>query len=176
MLRGLAGDTAAYSACLHDLARIVRAYLGRRLGSGAHHVEDLTQEVLIAIHRKRDTYDPEQPLLPWVVAIARYRLIDHYRRQSIRATVPLEDVEEVLGVAEDTTSDTARDLDHLMAQLPPAQRAAITLVKIEGRSIEETAARTGLSPSNVKVSVHRGLKKLRALAQRLVGDEDRRPD
>jgi RNA polymerase sigma-70 factor (ECF subfamily) len=53
----------------------------------------------------------------------------------------------------------------LLAELSPAQRDAILLTKIEGLSVTEASARTGVSESAIKVQVHRGLKKLAALVQ-----------
>jgi hypothetical protein len=48
--------------------------LRRRLASLPDDVEDLLQELLLAIHIQRHTYDSTQPLTPWVQAIARYKL------------------------------------------------------------------------------------------------------
>ncbi|MFN7645204.1 MAG: sigma factor-like helix-turn-helix DNA-binding protein, partial [Burkholderiales bacterium] len=61
------------------------------------------------------------------------------------------------------------DLAVLLAQLPDKQRRPIELVKLEGRSVAEAAASTGLSISAVKVGIHRGLK---ALAKRLAAEGD----
>ena len=49
---------------------------------GAAPAEDLVQETLIAIHSRRATYDPGQPFTAWVYGIARYKLIDEFRRES----------------------------------------------------------------------------------------------
>ena len=49
------------------------------------------QETLIAIHARRATYDPALPFTAWVYGIARYKLIDEYRREKRRATVPLDE-------------------------------------------------------------------------------------
>lgn len=53
-----------------------------------------------------------------------------------------------------------RDLGKLLQHLPERQRLPIIHVKLEGRSVEETAQLTGLSSSAVKVGIHRGLKAL----------------
>src|SRR5450759_1234398 len=79
----LAGDAAAYRALLSRLSANLRAYYkGKlaRIGRSATEAEDLMQEALMAIHTRRHTYDPAEPLTPWVYAIARYKLIDHLRR------------------------------------------------------------------------------------------------
>jgi RNA polymerase sigma-70 factor (ECF subfamily) len=119
---------------------------------------------LIAIHAKRDTYDPAYPVTAWIYAIVRYRLIDLYRRTKRRGVaVPVEDADGLFTHAEDAAADAKRDVATLLGQLPEKQRIAITLVKLEGRSIREAAQETGHSESDIKISIHRGLKKLSAL-------------
>src|SRR3974390_1512393 len=94
MLAGLAGDAAAYRALLTALSAHLRAYYkGRlaRIGRSAGAAEDLTQEALMAIHTRRHTYDPAEPLTPWLHAIARYKLIDHLRHtRASMVDVPIE--------------------------------------------------------------------------------------
>ena len=81
MLRSLAGDGKAYGILLRRLNCYLRAYYSRRLGSGrAADAEDLLQETLIAMHARRSSYDTTRPFTAWVHAIARYKLIDHFRR------------------------------------------------------------------------------------------------
>jgi RNA polymerase sigma-70 factor, ECF subfamily len=160
MLAGLAGDNAAHAALLKALAEALRRYYGRRLGRGAADVEDLVQETLIAVHVRRGTYAPDAPLTAWAYAIARYKLIDFYRREGRRRTAPLEAAEALF--SEDDTEGwmAGSDLDRLLGTLEPKAAALIRHTKIEGLSTREAASRTGLSESAVKVSVHRSLKKL----------------
>ena len=128
-------------------------------------VEDLVQETLLAVHNKRLTYDPGQPVMAWMYAIARYKLIDLLRARAGREALhdPIdEDLDELGSEAEPAAHEARRDLRVLLAQLPDKQRLPIEYVKIEGLSVEEAARRTGLSASAVKVGVHRGLKVLAA--------------
>src|ERR1700732_4095339 len=76
MLLSLAGDAVAYRMFLDELTAHLRSYLRRRLGGLPDEVEDLLQELLLAVHNKRHTYDPKPPLTAWVQAIARYKLVD----------------------------------------------------------------------------------------------------
>src|SRR5215470_1000867 len=97
LVRGLEGDAAAYRDFLEDLSARVRAFLRRRLAHLPDEVEDLVQESLLAVHNQRHTYDPNQPLTPWVYAIAKYKLVDLLRRRGGEVrTEPLEDEESVL--------------------------------------------------------------------------------
>lgn len=158
-----AGDRAAANVLLTEAGVWLERYFRRRLPP--QQVDDLVQEVLIALHAKRATWDPSRPFLPWMAAIARYRWVDHLRRVYRDAG---EELNEDSG-AQDDEEDVvlARvSLERLFARLPAGQAEAIELVKIEGLSIEEAAQRSGQSASLVKVNIHRGLKKLAALIEK----------
>lgn len=128
-------------------------------------VDDLVEEVLIALHAKRASWDPARPFLPWLAAIARYRWVDHLRRVYREAGEALEEDAGAQGSGEDGV--LARlSLDRLFARLPSGQAQPIELVKIEGLSIEEASRRSGQSESLVKVNIHRGLKRLAALVEK----------
>jgi RNA polymerase sigma-70 factor (ECF subfamily) len=165
-MRGLDGDGAAYHACLRRLGAHLRAYVGRRLFGWPDEVEDLVQECLIAMHNQRHTYQPEQPLTAWVHAIARYKMIDLLRAKAVREDLhePLDDELPVFAESQEEAGDARRDLAGLLETLPDRHRLPIVHVKLEGRSVAETARLTGMSESAVKVGIHRGLK---ALAARL---------
>lgn len=163
--QALAGDAAAYRQFLGGLGAHLRGFLRRRLERLPDEIEDLVQETLLAVHNQRHTYDPGQPLTAWVHAIARYKLVDLLRRRSVREALdqPLEDEQEWLAAPEAEASGTRRDLDALLERLPDRQRLPIVHMKLEGLSAAETARRTGMSESAVKVGVHRGLKALAAM-------------
>jgi RNA polymerase sigma-70 factor (ECF subfamily) len=166
ILQSLAGDAAAYRIFLDELTTHLRAYLRRRLDGLPDEVEDLLQELLLAVHNKRHTYDPKQPLTVWVQAIARYKLVDLLRRRSRRdvRTDPLDEDDQVLATTANDAAEAKYDVAKLLRGLPDRQRLPILYVKIEGASVTDTAVRTGMSISAVKVGIHRGLK---ALAQRI---------
>ena len=125
------------------------------------------QETLFAIHTRRHTYDPAQPLTPWVYATARYKLIDHLRRtKSSVSEAPIEDAFDIAGQDDVTGAESALDLARLLGKLPERMRTAIRQVKLEGLSIAEAASRSGMSEAAVKVNVHRGLKALAEMIAR----------
>jgi RNA polymerase sigma-70 factor (ECF subfamily) len=167
MLRALGGDGAAYRALLQRLQGHLRAYFARRLGR-ASEAEDLLQETLIAMHSRRETYDPSRPFTAWVYAIARYKLIDHFRRTRRRAEDPLDDPDMLFSAADAQAVEARLDVTRLLGRLPERTQRLIRDVKIEGLSTAEAAARHGMTESAVKVGVHRGLKTLGAKA----GDEE----
>jgi RNA polymerase sigma-70 factor (ECF subfamily) len=167
LLKGLAGDEAAHRAFLTEAAALLRAFFRARLRGRNEDAEDLVQETLVALHTRRESYDPSYPLTAWLYAIARYRLIDFLRRAKHRNHAPLDGVEVGQPDPEYEASDAKRDVATLLDKLPDKQRTAIRMVKLEDRSVKETAAATGLSESDIKISIHRGLKTL----MRLMGQE-----
>ena len=166
MIDGLGGDAGAHASLLAALVPVLRAFYRRRMVAGADDIEDLVQETLIAVHTRRATYDGTRAFTAWLFAIARYKMIDQYRRQ--RRTVPIEGMEDMLATEGFEDASIARlDVADLLATLPPKQARAIRATRIDGASVAEAAHAAGIGTSDVKVSVHRGLK---ALAARIAGD------
>ncbi|MGL6071990.1 sigma-70 family RNA polymerase sigma factor [Craterilacuibacter sp.] len=163
--RGLDGDAAAYRRFLGALAPHLRAFYRRRLSACPEDVEDLVQEALLAIHNQRASWARDQPVTAWLYAIARYKLIDFWRRHGRhdRLNVPLDDHHELMAQTDQEARDARHDLAVLLQDLPDGQRLPIVHMKLEGLSVRETAAMTGLSESAVKVAIHRGLKALAAM-------------
>jgi RNA polymerase sigma-70 factor (ECF subfamily) len=170
VLRSHQGDPAAYQTLLSRLAPRLRAYHKRKLamaGRCAEEAEDLVQETLLAIHLKRHTYDPDALFTPWLHAIARYKLIDHLRRGGVSVReVPIDEHHDLMAPDDHVALECTRDMATLLNRLPARTRLAIESVKLEGKSVSETATRYGMSESNVKISIHRGLKALAALIAR----------
>ena len=166
MVAGLDGDAAAHRSLLERLSRHLRGYYKSRLvriGRSATEAEDLVQEALLAIHIQRHTYDPAEPLTPWVHAIARYKLIDHLRRtRASLAELPIDEAGELMARDDHVGAESAYDLQRLLNRLPQKMRRAIQCVKLDGLSVTEAASRCEISMSAVKVNVHRALKALAA--------------
>ena len=170
MLASLDGNAASHRALLDRLSRRLRAYYKAKLGAvgkGATEAEDLLQEAILAIHLKRHTYDPREPLTPWIHAIARYKLIDFLRRnRASLAEVPINDADDVMAHDDNADAESTYDVRRLMQRLPKGMQCAIEAVKLDGLTVAEAARRCGLSEPGVKVNVHRGLKALAALIAR----------
>lgn len=165
MIGGLAGDAAAHGALLAALVPLLQAFYRRRVRTASEDVEDLVQETLIAVHSRRATYDPDRPFAAWLFAIARYKMIDHFRRR--RQSCTIEDVQDILLAEGFEEASIARlDIARLLGTLPPKQAKAIRDTRLSGLSVAEAASAAGMGESDVKISVHRGLK---ALAARVRG-------
>jgi len=94
-LRAQAGDETAYRDALGRIAERLRGYLRRRMQAAPDEVEDLVQEVLLALHLQRGSYDPRLPVSAWVLAIARHKLVDLWRRRGRDnyVSAPLDEVD-----------------------------------------------------------------------------------
>lgn len=156
MVMSQKGDRHAYAALLRECQRWLQRYFSRRIAPAQ--LDDLVQETLMALHKKRATWDSSRPFLPWLAAIARYRWVDHLRR--IYRADESELIADVAGQDEEPAIAARISIDRLLAVLPDAQARVIALVKIEGLSIAEAAQATGQSEALVKVNIHRGLKKM----------------
>jgi RNA polymerase sigma-70 factor (ECF subfamily) len=163
MRASLAGDGAAYRGLLaeisHAIRPMIRGAFGRaRLGDGD--IEDVVQETLLAIHLKRQTWDPSQRLAPWVNAIARHKLIDALRRRGARRAEPIEDFEAIIAAPEAQDPHARSDVEKLMETLTPRARDIVRSISLEEQSIAATATRLGMSEVAVRVALHRALKAL----------------
>ncbi len=155
------GDRDAYRAVLGSSHDWLRRYFARRIAPAA--VNDLIQDTLMSVHKKRATYDPARPFLPWLAAIARYRWVDCLRRTYRADEVALSDDIATASFEDDISARIS--IDRLLGLIPVGQASAIRLVKIDGLSIAEASVRAGQSESLIKVNIHRGLKKLATLVE-----------
>lgn len=173
LISGLEGDAHAYRDFLHQLSGHLRSFLMRRLSGIPDEVEDIVQESLLAIHDKRHTYDRAQPIGAWAFAIARYKLVDFFRRREIKDSLSdhIDDEHHFFLSTNMDATEARRDVMKLLELLPDRQRIPIVCTKLDGFSIEETVRLTGMSESAIKVGVHRGLKALAKAIQD--NDEDR---
>jgi RNA polymerase sigma factor (sigma-70 family) len=166
MREAIGGDDAAYRRFLESLAPVLRSVARRkcaRIGLDGAEAEDVVQETLLAIHLKRHTWDPERPIAPWIMTIARNKLIDARRRRGNGVNLPIDDLAEILPAASDNNSLDRSDLDRMLEQLGPRQRDLVRSLSMEGRSIKETADRLAMSEGAVRVALHRAIKSLASL-------------
>lgn len=163
MLAAQAGDRQTYARLLRECQTWLSRYFARRIPPSQ--IDDLVQETLISVHRKRASYDGERAFLPWLAAIGRYRWIDHLRKVYRAGETGLD--EALHAAPQDDSIIDGLSVDALLQKLPDRQAEVIRLVKIAGYSITEAAQRTGQSESLVKVNIHRGIRKMSALIEKM---------
>lgn len=158
----LGGDEAAYAEFLRSVASLVRPVARRKLGAGfGTDPEDIVQETLLAIHLKRHTWRHDAPVMPWVFAIARYKIVDVYRRRGGRIEVDIEDFVDTLA-AQTSEMASERDIGKALASLSEGQRNVVAAITVQGHSIAETAQALGMKETAVRVALHRGLAAIAA--------------
>ena len=153
-------DRAAATALIQLLSPPLYRFFATQMGSRTD-AEDMLQDVWLRIHRVRHTYRSGDPLLPWVYAIARRVRVDHFRKRH-RIALYETDV-EVLPEPPEKRNDmnSLPSFDELVAPLPESQREVLTMLKVNGLSIEEIARATSSTTGAVKQKVHRAYERLR---------------
>jgi len=153
MAQAQLGNAEAYRALLDDIGPELTAFLCSRVRN-RQEVADLYQETFLALHRARHTYQPPRPVEPWLFAIADHVVARHMRRHRTRMSRELL----VDSMPEQATEDGGHarlQLAHALERLPPAQREAVQLLKLDGLSTEAAAARAGTTPGAFRVRAHR---------------------
>ena len=173
MQRYQSGDPAAFRELYDQVAPRLHGYLVKMTHDRAL-ADDLLQLTFLKLHRARAAYVQGADPLPWLYAIAHRTFLDEARKTK-RAIVRAagDDVPEVaagLSGESEGQRDEPRGDPELAAQalaaiaeLPLAQRQAVVLTKLDGKSVAEAAAIAGTTPGAMKVRAHRGYEALRKL-------------
>lgn len=161
-----AGDARAYAAFLRAVAPVLRGIIrarGRALPTDQH--EDIVQEVLLAIHVKRGTWDEGRPVRPWLFAIARHKVADAFRAGSARVHLDVEDLAEVLAAPSEPDPTAAADVTRLLARLDPRSAEIVRAASLGDEEAALIGARLSMSEGAVRVALHRAMRRLAALTQ-----------
>ncbi len=156
-------DNAAMASLLTAVAPLLRRYCAAQLARyrRSDWAEDMVQEVMLTLHLKLHTFNAEMAFTAWMQAIAKHKIIDTLRRERM-VQVPIEEA-EALGDGSDENAMAQRDLAQLLARLKPPAGEIIHALKVDGVSVKDLAAKFATSESNIKVMVHRGLRRLARL-------------
>jgi RNA polymerase sigma-70 factor (ECF subfamily) len=156
---------ARYRALLETIATLrpaLHRYCARMTGS-VMDGEDVMQEALFEAYRKLDQFDESRPLKPWLFRICHNRCIDFLRHKGVR-----EKAEEAAAQPEETapnepdTLEIGKAVEHLVASLPPKERACVLLKDVFDYSLEEVAELVDSTVGGVKAALNRGRTKLAA--------------
>ena len=165
MRSAMEGDGAAYHRLLKAITPVLRAATRRglsRAGQGVDQSEDIVQDILLAVHLKRHTWDANAPFAPWLFAIARNKLIDALRRRGRRVFVDIDDFAETLADQPPAETASPSEVAAQLQTLPARQRDVLQSIAVESASIKDTAKRFSMSEGAVRVALHRGLASLTA--------------
>jgi RNA polymerase sigma-70 factor (ECF subfamily) len=163
------GDAVAYRQLLQAITPVLRGVVRARGGGlGPEGCEDVVQEVLLAIHLKRQTWREDAPLRPWLYAIARHKTADAFRARGHRIDLPIEDFADVLPAAEAPDPTLARDIEKVLGRLEPRAADLVRGLGQRGETVAETARRLQMSEGAVRVALHRALKAVARLRERMM--------
>jgi RNA polymerase sigma-70 factor (ECF subfamily) len=165
MRLAISGDSAAYHRLLKAVTPVLRAGARRglaRAGQPVDQSEDVVQDILLAVHLKRHTWDANAPFAPWLFAIARNKLIDTLRRRGRRVFVNVDDFAETIPDEPAAETVSANEIASLLQTLPQRQREVLQSISVESVSIKDTAAKFAMSEGAVRVALHRALASLTA--------------
>jgi len=159
------GDAEAYYRLLKTLDPYIRKFCFKKVAY-LNIADDVVQESLMAIHKYRHTYDAAKPFKPWLHTIVKSKAIDALRARHRIAENELQNDERLseIPAAEGGTGQNL-DVQDLLKKIPEEFRVPIELMKLQSFTVEDVAAKLNLSPSSVKMRVHRGLKLLKELAE-----------
>lgn len=163
MRAALRGDAGSYRRLLDELAPVLRGLARRGFAHyklGPDDVEDVVQETLLALHLKRHTWDETKPLVPWLQAIARNKLIDNLRRRGRGTHLPIDDFAESLIGDPEPAGLNGVDARNVIARLEGREREIVVAISIEGASARQVAERLGMTEGAVRVALHRALRSL----------------
>lgn len=159
------GAHEAFEALFARHAGRVQGFLARMVRDGAL-AEDLLQSTFLSVIRARGRYEPGTRFIPWLMTIAANAARDALRHQRhVEAYASTGDGVASAPVVEPSDADPGlrKQLLDALQQLPPDQREAVVLSKVEGWSFEEIAALRGIRPGAARLRAHRGYEKLREL-------------
>ncbi len=137
MRSAMAGDNAAYHRLLKAITPVLRAASRRglaRAGQPPDQAEDIVQDILLAVHLKRHTWDANAPFAPWLFAIARNKLIDALRRRGRRVFVNIDDFAETLPEEPKAETASVAEVTAQLSTLPARQREVLQSIAVESAS------------------------------------------
>ena len=165
MRSAISGDSVAYHRLLKAVTPVLRAAARRglaRAGQPVDQSEDVVQDILLAVHLKRHTWDVSAPFAPWLFAIARNKLIDSLRRRGRKVFVNIDDFAEILPGEIVAETASVGEVAAQLQSLPTRQRDVLQSIAVESASIRDTAKKFSISEGAVRVALHRGLASLTA--------------
>ncbi len=174
MIQSQSGDQNTYEKLLQLIYPKVQAFLIKKAGPLAL-TDDVCQDCLIAIHKAKHTYDPQKEFEPWMYAIVRNKLIDHFRKNQRLSkkevtTDKIDVTDRQLHSYSDVKEDNIRQTLHdCIAWLPSEMREAVEMIKINGHSTKEYAELKGTTEVAVRARISRAYKLLRTKLEKELG-------
>jgi len=136
--------------------------------------EEALQEALISICKNAHTFRGDSQVSSWMYQIVTHACFDVLRKEKVRSHLSLDELENPDQVTETSTFEGAL-LDRLLIhsallQIEPQHKEVITLLDIEGRSVNEVGEILGIPTGTVKSRAARGRSALKEVLQELIAE------
>lgn len=163
----LEGNSRAFDEIVHSHHRRVFQFIWQ-MTRQRHDAEDLTQQTFIKAYHHLARFDPQRPLINWLLTIARNTALNHFRAAKSWTEIPYDAAGSEPSPAHAAESrDGAENLwNRARALLSPREYEIMWLRFGEELSVEETARIVGLTQTHVKVLVFRARRALQKGAAR----------
>jgi RNA polymerase sigma-70 factor (ECF subfamily) len=180
--RVLAGDTASFELIMRRYNRLLFRVARSIVGDDSE-AEDVLQEAYLRAFEHLHRFEGRSRFSTWLTRIAIHEATGRRRkRRRLRLVAPTDEGEDRMlsyPVDRDGLEEASlKELRHLLVaavdSLPPDLRIVFTLRLVEQLSTEQTAECLALSPSNVKVRLHRARSALQGWIDHRIGEESRR--
>lgn len=175
----ISGDSAAFGELFRRHSDRMWA-VALRTCRDPEEAADAVQDAMISAFRRAGSFRGQAKVSTWMHRIVVNACLDRLRSKKAKATVPLPETESDRatpdhrdGIDEHTTRMTVMAA---LAELPDEQRLALTLVDLEGWSVDEAGEILGIPPGTVKSRCFRGRARLHATLRNRDGDSDVPPD
>ncbi len=158
------GDASALAAVFDATAPALHR-IAMHLVPDAAEAEDLVQATFVTAIERAERFDGERPLLPWLVGVLGHHARNARRRARRAVASEVVEVEDSRRSEVDRAVDreTAEAIRRAVERLPEPYREVLRQHLGEGLGGAEIAARLERAPGTVRLQIHRGLKRLRAL-------------
>ncbi|HEY93894.1 MAG TPA: RNA polymerase sigma factor [Dehalococcoidia bacterium] len=164
--RAVGGDTEAFGRLYDMYADRIYRHIYYRI-SNIKDAQDLTQEVFFKAWKGLPKYKrTKTPFLGWLFTISHNRIIDYYRTKKDFSYLDNEIVIEDSKKGPEELVElqfTQQEIRRVILQLPADQQQVIFMNFIEGFTYAEIAATLKKSEGNIRVIIHRALKKIREI-------------
>jgi RNA polymerase sigma-70 factor (ECF subfamily) len=153
---------------LKELEPVLYRFALRAVGD-PEAARDLTQEALLAAVAQGGTFAGRSTLRTWVIGILSHKVMDHFRR---RPPPPADDAADLLHAPSEADVErvvAARQqlhaVERALGRLPELERLVLLLIEVEGVAREDCCSALSITPTHLRVLLHRGRNRLRRMLE-----------
>lgn len=161
----LTGDQSAFNKIAAKYQKRIYWHARRMLGNHMD-ADEVTQEVLIVLYKKLDTFSFQSTLFTWIYKITTTRSLNFIKKKKVKKFLFLDDenVREMhskTNVVQDVESqEKIKKLDEILQKLPEKQREVFIMRQFDELNYSEIAEITNKSTGALKANYFHALKKV----------------